>query len=137
VRGLRQQWTPTVAGTTATGAISYTTQGGAFWYDGSLTTLSFRLSIASHSGFTGTMLIRGFPVTQNSIPGQDTSCQISSMSGVTLDANYTSIAGVIPNGLNQAVLVESGGGQPTIPLPVSDFTSAFVLQGTCVLAAGQ
>jgi hypothetical protein len=141
IRGTRQQWTPTVVGTTTAGTVTYTTQVGTFWYDGSLLTVSFNVNVSGTSGMTGSVAVKGLPFTLNGTTNQNAFCSISSHSGIVLDSNYTVMSGIYAaGGTSQALLVESGGGVSTQPIPASDFgsgTGPFSVEGTCTLAAGQ
>lgn len=140
VRGIRQYWTPTLSGTTGTGTVTYATQVGTFWYDGSHTTLTFDIAITGTlgSGFTGNLTIQGLPLTFNAAAGQNTFCQIGSMSGVTLNTNYTALSGILTGGggVNQIQLLESASGQSTISAPVGNFGSGMIIEGQCTMAAG-
>ncbi len=140
IRGVRQNWTPTLAGTTTTGAATYTFHVGTYWYDGSEMNLTFNISATSISGFVGALSIQGLPATAtNGGTNQNTSCVISQAAGFTLDSGYTTIgAENVPGGPpSQFLMLESGGAVNTQPLPISTVGSAIVLQGQCTVAVGQ
>src|SRR6266550_3424554 len=139
IRGTRQNWTPTLKGVTTTGTYTTTYSTGNFWYDGSLVTFTFNISVTSFTGFVGGVAIQGLPFTYNTAVNQNTFCHIASHSGIVLDTGYTEMAGIMPGGggVNQILLVESGGGVPTQPVPLSAYGSSPIIEGTCAMAAGQ
>lgn len=138
IRGVRQKWTPTITSSGTIGTVAYATQLGTFWYDGSLSILSFNLSISSFTGFTGNISIAGFPIVGNAATGQNLPCTIQSQSGITLGAGYTVLTGVLAGGgATQFQITESGTGVSTIQAPASIFGSSFTITGSCMLAGAQ
>lgn len=139
LRGVRQYWTPTISATNSSGTINYSSHAGTFWYDGSEGRLNFYINVGSSSGLAGNVVLQGLPLVHNAALNQNTYCSIATMAGIILPTGYTTLAGVIAGGpgLNQAVLTQSGSGVPTMPVPASMLGSAFVLEGSCQIAAGQ
>ncbi len=139
MHGVRQYWTPSIAATGTAGTVNYSSNVGTFWYDGSEARMNFYINVRSSSGMSGNLVIRGLPLTHNAAVNQNTYCTVATMSGVVLPPNYTMLTAVIPGGpgINQVVLTQSGNGQPTAPVPASVLGSAFVLEGSCTMAAGQ
>ncbi len=139
VRGTRQDWTPILKGTTTTGTYTPTFSVGRFWYDGSLTVLTFNISVTAFTGFVGNLAIQGLPLPFNMTANDNSFCYVGSHAGVTLDTGYSTMSGSLPGGggPNQVLLLESGGAVPTQATPISDYAGSFIIEGTCTMGAGQ
>lgn len=139
LRGVRQNWTPTLATTNSNGTFGYAYHVGRFWYDGSNVTFNFSISATISGSPTGNAVIQGLPFTFNQSTNENNFCYIGSMSGITLDTNYTTMTGALGGGggVNQVVLLESASGQSTVPVPIAKLGASLIIQGECVMAVGQ
>lgn len=127
-------WTPTLVGSGTAGTFTYTNQVSSYEKIGRLVIARFGLSISATPGSpTGNMQIAGLPFTSNATPNDDGHCFISVMTGITLDAGYTVLTGLIGVSTTTILLIELGSGQTGQAVPVGKFSATTTaLFGFCV-----
>jgi hypothetical protein len=124
-------WTPTLLGSSTAGSPTYTVQVGSYEKIGRQITIRFIVATSALGSPTGNMDIGGIPFTNNATSNDNGQCVIAEMSGVTLDASYTTLTGDILASGTVIRLKEIGSGQATALAAVGKFAAATTLQGMC------
>lgn len=138
VRGVRQRWTPTLAGSTTPGSPTYSYNVGNYWYDGSMMRLTFNIYATALGGAVGNLLLTGLPATANAGLNYNTSCFFSYWSGVTLTAGYTTVTGLYAGGgANQIQLLQMASSAGASFVTAAMISGGLYLQGECTLPVGQ
>lgn len=122
-------WTPTLQGSTLGGTPTYALQSGTWERVGRMVTARFSVAISALGGPTGNMQISGLPFTSVNSANDNGGCTIHFMSGVTLDAGYVTLTGIVAPNTSLVALQELGSGHAGQPTPVSVFAAATTLEG--------
>ena len=125
-------WTPTLLGSTGAGAPTYTIQVGSYEQVGRTVTARFVIAVTALGGPTGSMEIGGLPFPAANVANDHGGCFITFMSGVTFDAGYTMLTGVVVENTSIVGLRELGSGVAGQAVPVANFAAATSLQGTII-----
>lgn len=126
-------WTPVLAGTSTAGAPTYAGNGqvGSYEVDNRLVTARGLIITTALGGPTGNMQITGLPVTSANVTNDVAGCSFHYMAGVTLDASYVTLTGIIAANATAISLYENGSGQAGQPAPVGKFAAATTLEFAC------
>jgi hypothetical protein len=122
-------WTPTLQGSTLGGAPTYTVQSGTWEKVGRMVTARFSVAVSALGGPTGNMQISGLPFTSVNSANDNGGCTIHFMSGVTLDAGYVTLTGIVAPNTSLVALQELGSGHAGQPTGVGVFAAATTLEG--------
>jgi hypothetical protein len=122
-------WTPTLQGSTTGGAPTYTVQSGTWEKVGRMVTARFSVAVSALGAPAGNMQISGLPFTSVNAVNDNGGCTIHLMSGVTLDAGYVTLTGVVAPNTSLVALQELGSGHAGQPTSVSVFAAATTLEG--------
>ena len=122
-------WSPTLQGSTLGGTPTYTKQIGTWEKVGRMVTARFTVAVSALSGLAGNMQISGLPFTSVNTADDNGGCTIHLMSGVTLDAGYVTLAGIVAPNTSLVALQELGSGHTGQPTLVSLFAAATTLEG--------
>lgn len=123
-------WTPMLIGSTggtATASLAF----GTAEKDKRGVTVRFNIQATSVAGLTGNMQISQLPYTANATGNDVGICQVSYQSGVTLDAGYTTLNGLINPATQVIAFVESGPANATQNVPVGKFGNGSQVAGFC------
>lgn len=125
-------WTPVLAGSTTPGTHTYSVQSGSYEKIGRLVIARFNVAITALGGTqAGNWTITGLPFVNTATANDTGRCYITSMTGVTLTASYTFLAGNIPSSASAVNLVQNGSAQTASAVPVANFAAATTLTGAC------
>jgi hypothetical protein len=122
-------WLPTLQGSTLGGTPTYTIQSGTWEKVGRMVTARFSVAISALGGPTGNMQISGLPFTSVNSANDNGGCTIHFMSGVTLDAGYVTLTGIVAPNTALVALQELGSGHAGQPTGVGLFAAATTLEG--------
>jgi hypothetical protein len=122
-------WTPTLQGSTLGGTPTYTVQSGTWEKVGRMVTARFSVAVSALGGPTGNMQISGLPFTSVNAANDNGGCTIHLMSGVTLDAGYVTLTGIVAPNTSLVALQELASAKTGQPTPVSVFAAATTLEG--------
>lgn len=125
-------WTPTLQGSSATGAPTYTTQIGSYEQIGRLIICRFTIVTSALGSPTGNMQIGGLPFTSANVSNDNGQGFITNMIGVTLDSSYVTLTAIVAPNSAVAMLFEIGSGQSGQAVPVSKFASGTTLEGCLI-----
>lgn len=124
-------WTPTVVGATTAGSATYTVQVGSYEQIGRHVTVRFNVHTSAFSGAAGALQINGLPLAAAATTNDYGVCSVVYKTGVTLDAGYQSLAGIIINGVSYINLVENGVSSASQNIDVTAGSASMILIGTC------
>lgn len=129
---VQSTWTPTLQGSSTTGAPTYTTQVGSYEQIGRQVTARFTIVTTALGSPTGNMQIGGLPLASANVANDNGSCVIASMTGVTLDASYVTLTGIVQPNTQVVALTEIGSAQTSASTAVGKFAAATTLTGYCI-----
>jgi hypothetical protein len=124
-------WTPTLVGSNTSGTPTYVVQMGSYEKVGRQITARFTIQTSDLGGAQGNMYLGGLPITAGGPVNDDGICTFSAFGGVTLDAGYTMLNGVIGSGKELVRIEQSGSGTYSQLVPVRNFANLTGLSGVC------
>jgi hypothetical protein len=128
-------WTPTIAGLTTPGTLTYTGQQGIVDEHGRSVDVDFNVVWSAVSvAPTGEVAIQGLPVGNGTFGGTVGTCGVAPTIGFTNSAGYTQMAAYMLNGSSTIHLVENGSGQTFQAVGWSRFAAAGQVIGHCHFA---
>jgi hypothetical protein len=122
-------WVPSLQGSTLGGTPTYTVQSGTWEKVGRMVTARFSVATSALGGPTGSMQISGLPFTSVNSANDNGGCTIHLMSGVTLDAGYVTLTGIVAPNTSLVELQELGSAHAGQPAGVGLFAAATTLEG--------
>lgn len=130
-------WTPTLTGSSTAGTPTYTAQVGSYERNGRQVTARFRIVTSALGGSpAGNMRIGGLPFAAANVASDQGQCYISQITGVTLSAGYTMIAGVVVENTSVILLSQSGSASTNATLNAATaFAAATLIAGACTYRA--
>lgn len=123
-------WTPTIAGSTTGGSVTYDTRSGWWSRHNNEVTVHFAIQWSAFSGAAGSMTITGLPYVATSTVGPGT-CAFNNVYGWTGQANATVLTAVNGPASATLYLYEFGRALNAAQAAVSEFGGVGILQGTC------
>lgn len=124
-------WTPALTGTTGGTPPTLSAAVGSYEQIGRTFLLRFTIVVSAANAPTGNMQISGLPATSTATTSDNGGCHIFFMSGVTLDASYTALQGIILPSTSVIALFETGSGQAGQATPVAKFSGTATIEGFC------
>jgi hypothetical protein len=129
-------WVPILAAASGGPAV-YSAQQGSWERIGRLVIARFRIVTTGLGGLTGSIKLTGLPFPAVVIGDVFGTVDISSWSGLTLDANYTHVGGRILPSTTEIQILENGitNAASTFQLVAANLNAATTLVGTAMYRA--
>ncbi len=127
----QNSWTPSVAGSSTAGTLTYSSRVGTWSRHNNEVTVHFALQWTAFSGATGALTVTGLPyyASTGTMPG---TCTFNNVHGWTGQASASVLTGLAGSGSTTLYVYEYGRALNATQASVSEFGNAGLLQGTCV-----
>lgn len=126
---LAAAWTPTLLGDGTAGTPTYTVQVGAYEQVGRRVTATFNVAISATTGMVGNLLIGGLPLASANTANDFGVVVFGQYLGITLDAGFTQLGGIVSANSATAKVVESGSTKTPTALPLANVAATTQLVG--------
>jgi hypothetical protein len=123
-------WTPTLYGSSAAGAPTYTIQAGSYERIGRLIVCRFNAAISALGGMTGNLLIGGLPFNSANVASDLGGGALWIFNGIAFDAGYSFAGLEVPQNANFAEPVENGSNKTASLIAIVNLTLPVQLAGT-------
>jgi hypothetical protein len=122
-------FTPTLFGSTAAGAPTYTLQVGSYERIGRLVTVRFRVAISAIGGMTGNVRVGGLPYVSANVANDVGGGSLNTMLGITFDAGFSWASLQVAPNQAYAAVIELGSNKTSQEIPVADWAAAAEIGG--------